>query len=237
MDNCFNLTKCKKVDLRHRTLSGKIMYYLTYFEPKGLDKQGRRYAIDHFKHPSTKEEKCISNQMIEYAIDEFLKIYDINQFDIILGMPSSSGVVKKIIDKLKNKGFYGDVVYKGFVKNRMRNTYLREDLLNRESSLKTKEKVPKSFTISRTLHYDKVAKSSLFPTRFRRYVGGLLRINFNRGLNRNSGIQRLSTLFNKKVLIVDDTFGEGLTLREAMDRLNPYTKNVIGFTVMKDMGV
>jgi hypothetical protein len=212
------------LDLRHRTLAGNTVYYHTYFEPKGLDKSGRRYAIDSFKHPATKEDKVTSEYMIDYALEEFYKKHNLNEFDIILGLPSSSRVVSKTIDRIKARGFAGTVVYKGFTKSRMRNTYLRQELVDREKSVKTKEKVPKSFNDSRRLHYDKVSKSSLFPTRFRRYVAGLL----------NLYIDPL-TLVDKKVLLVDDTFGEGLTLCDACDTLKPYTKNVIAFTVMKDM--
>lgn len=235
MKNNFDLTICRKKTIRRRTLCGRTVWYYTFFEPKGLDKHQRRIAIDSFKHPITKEDETTSNSMIEYSLNEFLKNHSIHEFDTILGMASSSKIVKKIINSFLNVGFKGRVIYKGFEKTRMRNTVLKTDLVDREGSQKTKEKVPKSFSQSKKLHYDKVSKSSLFPTRFRRYIGNLLKLNWNRGSGNVSGIQSSSDINGKKILVVDDTFGEGLTMCEAFDVLTPYTKNVIGFTVMKDM--
>jgi hypothetical protein len=236
LDNPFGLTRCKKLETRHRTITKgePTVYYHTYFEPKGLDKQQRRSAIDEFKHPSTKGNKQISNEMIDYALTEFFRIYTINKFDTILGIPSSSGLVKKVIDKIVQNGFKGMVFYKGFRKTRIRNIKLKQWIVDRENSLKTKEKVPKSFNHVRKLHYDKVSKSSLYPTRFRRYIENLLEINFYRptGLCGNE-----KDLWHKKILVIDDTIGEGFTMNEVVRLLTPYTakENIIGFTIMKDI--
>lgn len=220
----FNLTKCKKLTIRRRTLAGTTSYYYTYFEPKGLDKHSRRFAIDSFKHPQTKEDRKTSDKMIDYAIVEFLKQHDINEFDTIIGLPSSSKVVTTIVNNLINRGFKGYIQYKGFVKTRIRNVKLKKHIIDHEGSLKTKEKVPEAYKHIRKLHYDKVARVSLFPTRFRRYFENFLSLNVN----------NINCLKNKTVLVVDDTFGEGLTMCEVCRILKPYTNNVIGFTIMKD---
>lgn len=236
--NYFNLTPCKKMSLRRRTIcSGEpTVWYHTYFEPKNLNKHERRYAIDSFKHPKNEEEQRMSDEMLCYALTEFFKVHDVNEFDTILGIPSSSNIVKKTIDSIVSAGFKGNVIYKGFRKTRIRNVKLKTWIIDREKSIKTKHKVPQSFNRSRKLHYDKVSKSSLFPTRFRRYVENLLELNFNRGtLGGPSGIKDADTIFNKKVLVVDDTVGEGFTLTESVRLLKPYTKHVVGFTVMKDI--
>jgi hypothetical protein len=228
MDNPFNLTKCKKTSIRRRTLSGVTSWYYTFYEPKNLNKQERRLAIDSFKHPKTSIEKNHSNEMILYSVDQFIKQNNINDFDVILGVPSSSNINKKIIDLLLNfYNFKGKVFYKGFKKTRIRNVKLKWSIISKEKSLKTKEKVPASFDRIKKLHYDKVSKVSLFPTRFRRYVNNILELN----------IPGLSCLVNKKILVIDDTFGEGLTMCEIFWILEPYTKNVVGFTVMKDMAI
>ncbi len=231
MDHPFNLTKCKKLSLRRRTIAKgePTTYYHTYYEPKGLNKHQRRIAIDSFKHPKTFDEKRTSDKMVEYAINEFLKVHDINEFDTILGIPSSSGIVKKIIDKFVLNGFKGPVFHRGFKKTRIRNVKLKKYILDRELSLKTKEKVPQSFQRTRKLHYDKVSKASLFPTRFRRYVEGFLNFDFYKLTKTNKD------LLKKNVLVVDDTFGEGLTMCEAVKLLKPYTNKITGFTVMKDI--
>lgn len=226
MENPFKLTKCCKTSLRRRTLGGVSAFYHVYYEPKGLDKHDRRVAIDSFKHPKTPLEKILSREMVIHAIGEFLVYNDINSFDIILGVPSSSSVVKQIIDILiTDCGFKGHVSYKGFAKTRIRNIKLKQYMIDRENSPKTKEKVPKAIYRTKELHYDKVSKSSLYPTRFRRYVENFLTLN----------VPNASFLKDKKILIVDDTFGEGLTMCEIFRILKPYTKNVVGFTVMKDI--
>jgi orotate phosphoribosyltransferase-like protein len=224
--NPYNLTKCKKTSIRRRTLCGRTVWYYTYHEPKGLDKRQRRSAIDSFKHPQSELEKIVSSNMISEALFEFLKERDINEFDLIIGVPSSSGVVKTVIDKiLSDCDFKGAAIYKGFKKTRVRNVKLKQHALDRENSEKTKTIVPSAIQHSKRLHYDKVSKVSYFPTRFRRYVENFLRLD----------IANSSLLTNKKVLVVDDTFGEGLTLCEVSRILEPYTKNVVGFTIMKDV--
>ena len=226
MESPYNLTKCKKTSIRRRTLCGRTVWYHTYWEPKGLDKNQRRFAIDKFKHPESEHDKIVSSNMISESLYEFLQEHDINEFDIIIGTPSSSNVVKLVIDKiLMDCDFQGAAIYKGFRKTRVRNVRLKQEIIDRESSQKTKQKVPQSFQHSRQLHYDKVSKASLFPTRFRRYIENLLELN----------IDDTNLLKDKKVLVVDDTFGEGLTMCEVSRILEPYTKNVIGFTVMKDV--
>lgn len=222
----FNLTKCRKTSLRRRTLCGRTVWYHTYFEPKGLNKHQRRDAIDRFKHPKSELDKVLSSNMIIESLLIFLQEYDINEFDIIIGTPSSSDVVKRVIDKiLMDCDFKGVAIYKGFKKTRVRNIKLNRHLVDREQSPKTKEKVPESYQHSRRLHYDKVSKVSYFPTRFRRYFENFLELN----------IKNTDLIKNKKVLVVDDTFGEGLTMCEISRILEPYTKQVVGFTVMKDI--
>ena len=225
-DRYFKLSKCKKITERRRTLCGTTARYHVYFEPKGLNKHERRVAIDSFKHPSNKDDRRTSHDMVIYAAGEFLQQHDINEFDVILGVPSSSGVVKKIIDIfILDAGFTGHVSYKGFAKTRIRNIRLKQSVIDSESSLKTKEKVPEAFHHTRRLHYDKVSKASLFPTRFRRYFENFLQLN----------VSNQSCLLGKKILVVDDTFGEGLTFCECFRILQPYTNDVLGFSVMKDI--
>jgi hypothetical protein len=191
-----------------------------------LDKQQRRFAIDRFKHPKSERDKIVSSNMISESLYEFLQEHDINEFDIIIGTPSSSDVVKRIIDKiLMDCEFQGIAVYKGFKKTRVRNVKIKQEVINRESSVKTKVLVPPAIQHSRRLHYDKVSKVSYFPTRFRRYIENFLELN----------ISNVNLLKNKNILVVDDTFGEGLTMCEISRILEPYTKRVVGLTVMKDI--
>lgn len=216
---------CRVKPKRRRTLCGTTAYYTTYFEPRSLNKAERRFAIDSFKHPTNSFARKTSTTMIDYAIGEFLKHHDINSFDVILGVPSSSGIVKKIINRLLDCGFKGKFFYKGFSKTRIRNVKFKRNIIDRENSPKTKVCVPKSYQNVRKLHYDKVSKASLFPTRFRRYFENFLQLK----------IADQNSLLGKKILVVDDTFGEGLTMCECFRILEPYSKNVLGFTVMKDM--
>jgi hypothetical protein len=226
MENPYNLTKCKKTTLRRRTLCGRTVFYHTYFEPKGLGRRDRRVAIDSFKHPKSEQDKILSSNMIIESLLNFLQEHDINEFDLILGVPSSSDVVKRVIDKiLSDCDFHGAAIYKGFRKTRVRNVKIKQHIIDSESSLKTKTLVPPAIQRSKHRHYDKVSKVSYFPTRFRRYVENFLQLN----------IENPNLLMNKKVLVIDDTFGEGLTMCEISRILEPYTKDVIGFTVMKDV--
>ena len=119
METPFNLTHCRKTSLRRRTLAGTTCYYHVFYEPKGLDKHQRRVAIDSFKHPKSNLDKAIAELMIRRAVREFLEHHSIDDFDVILGVPSSSRVVKTIIDILiTDCGFKGLVSYKGFKKTR-----------------------------------------------------------------------------------------------------------------------
>lgn len=224
----FKLTKCKTLNRRRRTLCGTTAFYHVYFEPIGLDKHDRRVAIDSFKHPKTSLDRIKSREMMFYAMGEFLQQHDINEFDVILGVPSSSSIVKKIIDTfILVAGFKGKVSYKGFTKTRIRNVKLKQSVIDGENSLKTKVCVPRAYQDTRKLHYDKVSKASLFPTRFRRYFENFLQLN----------VSNPNCLQGKNILVVDDTFGEGLTMCEVVRILKPYTDRVLGFSVMKDMAI
>lgn len=97
----FKLTKCKKKYNRRRTLSVETIFYNTFFEPKGLSRSERRFSIDTFKHPLSKRHKIISERMIENSLTEFFERNNINQWDIIGGVHSSSSVVKKILKSIQ----------------------------------------------------------------------------------------------------------------------------------------
>jgi hypothetical protein len=224
MENPFNLTKCKKLSERHRTIGGVTYYYHTYYEPRGLNKNDRVTSIHAFKHPRSPLEKALSNEMIDYSVGEFLKVHNIQDFDYIIGIPSSSKIIKQIIDKLSSSNFKGQSIYRGFKKTRVRNIKLKKEVIDGEGSIWTKNEVPKSFKRTRELHYDKVSKVSFFKTSYRRYLENILTLN----------LSNPQSLQGKRVLVVDDTFGEGLTMCEVFRILKPYTINVIGFTVMKD---
>ena len=220
----FNLTMCNKIHNRKRTLAGETIFYDTYFEPKNITKQDGNLAIQEFKHPSNNTNKTFGNIMIEIALEEFFNTYNIKEFDVIGGIHSHSKVVKKILNIIKKKYPNTFIINELILKTRMRNTYINQALIDHESSLKTKEKVPISLNLSKKLHYDIVSKASLFPTRFRRYVHGLVKVNDN----------YIKDITNKRVLLIDDTFGEGLTLCESSRLLKPYIKSLRCFTVMKD---
>lgn len=220
----FNLVPCKKIKTRKRTLGGETIFYHTYFEPKDLNREERISVIHRFKYPETLEDKYTSDSMVQYSVEQFFKIHNISDFDYICGLHSSSKVVKNILKVIKNKYPLVNLIPELISKTRMRNMFIREEILNKDYSLKTKEIVPISFNCSKTKHYDKVSKVSYYPARFRRYFGGFLKINE----------KYMDLIKGRRILLIDDTFGEGLTLCESSRLLKPYIKSLTCFTVMKD---
>jgi hypothetical protein len=149
-------------------------------------------------------------------------------FDVVLLVPSSSNAVKRISEAIEPR-LNSDalILVNAFNKTRIRNVKLIQSQLDKEPSKKTTQRVNECYTKFRYKHYDKVTRMHYIPTRFRRYFTNFFTWKKDAWI---------SKMYKKNVLVVDDTFGEGVSLREIMWMLETDVKPNLacGFAVMKD---
>jgi hypothetical protein len=208
-----------------------MYWYHCPFGTAGLSKDDKRRATQLFKRPLTDSDRKTADSMIETAVDKFARngIINFSDFNLILAVPSSSKTVSKTLKSIV-KCVYPDtdVIYNAIDKTRVRNLKLVDEQLSSENSEKTKRLVPKCLFDVRRKHYDKVSKMHFVPTRFRRYFTNFFTWNKHFSTNEYQG---------RDVLIVDDTYGEGITFRDVLWMVERDLKprSVCGFAVMRDM--
>jgi hypothetical protein len=226
----FGLSTYKDNELRRRTLNGYTFYYACTFQPKNITKPEMQAATQKFKRPITKEDLEISNRMIKDSVALFdeMPAFGFKLFDRILLIPSSSDAVKRICKAIEPRLNTGALIFiNEFNKTRIRNVKLIQSQLDKEPSKKTTQRVNECYSSFRNKHYDKVTRMHYIPTRFRRYFTNFFTWKKDAWI---------SGMYKKNVLVVDDTFGEGVSLREVMWMLDTDVKPNLacGFAVMKD---
>jgi hypothetical protein len=229
--NPFGLSTYQHNDLRKRTLNGYTFYYACTFQPKNITKPEMQAATQKFKRPTTKKDLEISNRMIKDSVVLFddMPSFGFKLFDVILLVPSSSSAVKRIYKEIEPRLDHNTlVIERPLQKTRIRNVKLLDWQLDREPSLKTRQRVNECYASFRKKHYDKVTRMHYIPTRFRRY--------FSNFFKWNRMWVHFADLRDKRILVVDDTFGEGVSLREIMWMLDigVRPKMMCGFSVMRD---
>lgn len=227
----FGLSTFRDNELRRRTISDYTFYYHCIFKPKNIEKSLAANATQSFKNPTNEEDYKEGNRMISDSVSMFdqLPCFGFKTFNVILYIPSSSNAVNRI--KLEiNKKVSSDciIVGKPFVKTRIRNLQILQSQLDRENSTKTKRMIYDCYFKIRKNQYDRVTRMHYIPTRARRYFTNFFK--WDKKID-------LTNLVGKNILVVDDTLGEGISLREVMWLIEKDLKpNLLcGFVVMKDI--
>lgn len=210
-----------------------------WFEPaEWMDENDRKDSIHRFKNPTTPEDLATSNAMIQSSIDGFQDAFDYNgmkcggrygmgYFDIRISLPSTNGTTKRICEimAMNRPGLtYHNVFHKKF----SRELELDMEMLQRDPGWEdTLPEAQHRLEVIRQKHWNDRHQVKYSQTSFRRYFKNFM------GLNQWPNISECIT--GKNVLMVDDTFGQGITLREATRLILPFRpKSITYFTVVKD---
>lgn len=198
-------------------------------EFKGDDEKRNfvRTAIKNFHSLPSNNQKDILT-LINESIKKLNSVKPLNTFDMVVSVESTAPLNKILIQQFKPYLRQDTVVVDDlFVKNTIDQVDLNWEMLDREKSEKTKEQVLDL--------YNKIIKSKqLFfikdlRTGFRRYF-----INFLK-FKDNHQKQTFESIFNKNVLLIDDTVGEVSTFRDMIRLLTEYKpKECFCYAFLKD---
>lgn len=224
---------------RKQSLEEKLQFsgHYSKFQPcKVMNKNQRLNGVRSFKNPKSTFEKLTSDNMIETAVKGFLnalktngnkfEIESIEQIDSIIILPSQFSANNRIAEYFKQN--FTNKVYENVFEKRLCN-----DILYYKWWIKMEEQKNMAFVMeqienSKKAHLNELFEVKKFGANIRRYLYNLLKFS----IDLHSVIDMIE---NKNVLLVDDTIGEGTTLRDAMrllEKFNP--KNIMSFTVMRD---
>ncbi len=232
----FGYERTSPILRKHRFLKVKGPYFV-WFEPaEWMDHDDRKDAIHRFKNPLTPADLVTSNCMIESAIDGFQEaiankghkygIGGLNHFSAVIPLPSKASTTARICDILKvhcsSLTAYHNVFYKK----------LTQDVLLYEDEILAEERGENSLAWAlwrlecmKKSHFGKPFEAKFSAMSLRRSIYNFM------GLN----VESLPAIQGKNILLVDDTIGEGISLREALRLLLPFSpKSVTSFTVVKD---
>lgn len=207
--------------IRKKSNFGDTIRYLVAFEPTGLDRDKRIKGMKKFKDFFTSF-RTANNMMHEalYFLNEFFPVND--NVDVVLFAPSTSNALNVCASRFEQH-FNAKVYRDAFAKNKMSDIQLRTDILNKECS-KSQREIPQYFENVKRAHENDDAKVSYISASRRRYIKNLVKLNIDPEL-----------LKGKRVLVVDDTIGEGVTFYNIHEALKEAgVENEMYFAVMRD---
>jgi hypothetical protein len=186
-----------------------------------------RTSIKNFNSLSSNIQKDVLT-LINTSIKKLNEVKPLNEFDMVVSVESTAPLNKVLIQQFKPYLRQDAIVVDDlFVKNSIDQVDLNWEMLDREKSEKTKEQVLDL--------YNKIMKSKqLFfikdlRTGFRRYF-----INFLKFKDSHQK-QTFESVFNKNILLIDDTVGEVSTFRDMIRLLTEYKpKECFCYAFLKD---
>jgi hypothetical protein len=186
-----------------------------------------RTSIKNFNSLPSNIQKDVLT-LINTSIKKLNEVKPLNEFDMVVSVESTAPLNKVLIQQFKPYLRQDAVIVDDlFVKNSIDQVDLNWEMLDREKSEKTKEQVLDL--------YNKIMKSKqLFfikdlRTGFRRYF-----INFLKFKDSHQK-QTFESIFNKNILLVDDTVGEVSTFRDMIRLLTEYKpKECFCYAFLKD---
>jgi hypothetical protein len=195
--------------------------YLVAFEPTGLSRDQRIKGMKKFKDFFTSFRTA--NDMLHEAIDFLNDFFPVDEnVDVVLFAPSTSNALRVCAGRFEQM-FKAKVYRDAFAKNKMVDIQLRTDILNRECA-KSQKEIPQYFENVKRAHKNDDAKVSYISSSRRRYIKNLVRLTIDPEL-----------LKGKRVLVVDDTIGEGVTFHNIHEVLKEAgVENEMYFAVMRD---
>jgi hypothetical protein len=190
-----------------------------------------RHELKSLSSPIIKENVY---RMVDEGLNKFEKYALLSNFTLIISPKSSSPLNDLIMDKIKKRVPSGQlpmIVPNAMVKNAIKNIRVNQALVDKEKSLKTKEMVP-AYYKSLMNNPDDLYAVKKVPASYRRYF-----VDF---LKWSDGINPFFISYaakQGKVLLVDDTVGEGATAQEMVRQLAKYNPNSIQvFSMFLDYG-
>ncbi|NDI08895.1 MAG: phosphoribosyltransferase, partial [Actinobacteria bacterium] len=162
------------------------------------------------------------DNMIDASLNRFELVKPLKTFDVVVPLKSSS-VLNDVIAKRINIKSNVEVIPELIVKNTIKN--IKIEIPSEETSEKTKQYVD---TIKRRMTSigDQEFRSKMIPASFRRYVSNYLK--FNDKYDRST----FDKINGKNILVIDDTLGEGVTLREIQRLLYQYQPKSIFYFIL-----
>lgn len=221
-----------KKDIKFHSLGGvSNIFYAYYFSPsdKTIKTDNRLHKINSIRTAikSYSDPLVVSgvDKMIEFSLNRFNILKPLSSFDTIIPLKSSSPLNDVIANKLKQKNgadVLSDLIVKDVINN------ISVDLPDSETNPKTLaylgdildkfSKIP-----------DEEFKSKMVPSSFRRYISKFLKFNSKYD---KSVFDKVN---GKRILVIDDTLGEGSTLKEIQRLLYQYSpQSVDYFVFIKD---
>lgn len=180
-----------------------------------------RKELKDYKNPTIVKNV---NEMIDRSLLRFDRLEKLSNYDVLVPLKSSSTLNDVIADKIKDRTG-AKVLSDTIVKNTIGNVNI--NLPDTETSDKTRQYLD---TIKKKFAGipDQEFRSKMIKASFRRYVTNFLKYKGDEESIRKN-------IEGKNVLLIDDTLGEGATLKEMnrlIVKLNP--KSVASFIFLKD---
>lgn len=204
-----------------RKISRGVVSYFTYkINPNAIKTKILYYIKDELKKTS-QYDHFLNKSVLGLFNNPHINVSDV---DLILIPESGSDVNLDLAHKIKNKIpnalFMKDVI----LKNQPENITVDYDLLKKmgyqQNTIMNIQKMVDGAVVNGAFKMKKI------EPRFRRFIINFLKVDIT---NRNL----FNTLVNGKVLIVDDIFTEGTTLREAQRLVSLYApKEIILFSLI-----
>lgn len=173
------------------------------------------------------------SRMVDTALDKFLSVHPLSSFTLVISPKSSAPLNNLVMGKIKalHKGGPPMIVPDAMVKNAIKNIKVDWDLVGSEGSEKTVAAVPQ-FHKSLMNNPEALYAVKKVPASYRRYFTNFLR--WADGLNPFYISYAAS---QGRVLLVDDTVGEGATVLEMARQLKQYNPNeILVFSMFLDYG-
>jgi hypothetical protein len=185
------------------------------------------------KYLSSSVVKESVSKMIDEALNKFDMYHLISDFTLVISPKSSAPLNNLIMEKIKQRkrGDLPMIIPDAMVKNAIRNIKVNWDLVQREPSQKTKKIIP-TYYKSLMNNPDDLYAVKKVPASYRRYF-----VDFLKWSDNINPFWISYTANNGKVLLVDDTVGEGVTVQEMVRQLSKYNPNQIQvFSMFLDYG-
>lgn len=237
----FDLEILKRPQLRLNNYAGLRGPYFSMFQPPPwMNKNLRVGVVRAFKNPRYENDRAESNKMIQVAVDSFYeavdyngsrhRIYNASDFDTVINLPSQFSANTRICEYFNDFWPYKFPILDNVLSKKL-SQEVQFDIkkILREDCTKTFSLVDDYINGFKNTYWNKPFEIKHIKPTLRRYVHNFLQLEpwCNKYLSQ--------FIKGKNILLVDDTIGEGITLKEASDVLNQFSpRTITSFTVMRD---
>lgn len=200
-------------------------------EQRVIANRSRDAVRTALKNPnSDQSSRIIIDFLVEHTVKTFNNKFPIDQYDAIISMPTSATLNTVLVNEFK-KYAKRDVFISNdaFVKQLRKDVTINQDMIDREKSEKTKDALKKLLAAIQRSHPDKPFSIKKIPASYRRYF------KFLKFTDPETQEIVKTYVENKKILLIDDTFGEFTTFGNAINNLTDFNPQSIDcFALLKD---